>query len=69
MTMYDGCKRPPPGWVCHLPADHDGPCPTFQERHSEEPDVIDVVIAAVTFALVAGLIGYIIWHLTLGPSS
>lgn len=27
--MAQHCRRPPRGWVCHLPVDHDGPCPTY----------------------------------------
>lgn len=25
------CLRPPPGWHCHLPAGHEGPCPTWAD--------------------------------------
>jgi hypothetical protein len=23
------CTRAPEGWICHLPEDHDGPCPAY----------------------------------------
>jgi hypothetical protein len=29
--MEPTCDRPPNGWVCKLPRNHDGPCPTWRQ--------------------------------------
>lgn len=28
-TRFHRCHRPPRGWVCYLPAYHNGTCPTW----------------------------------------